>query len=334
MSGQVLPGAGAAELLPYRVGALMYSPALRPFPDGCLREKHGCLDSLAFCLEDAVADEALPEAECMLRETLRRVQTGDIDAAGVLLFVRVRSPEHLRRMRDSLGAAESVLMGYILPKFDLANAEAYARELGTWGPPGERPLWVMPILESQGVADAASRRAHLQDLRSILYAMPRVLNLRVGGNDLCHLFGLRRSVHQTIYDIAVVRDILADILNIFSREYVISGPVWEYFGTDAQGAWAAGLRRELAMDRLNGFVGKTAIHPTQLPVIRESLQVCAEDYADALQILNWQPPDLGVAKSAMGSRMNEVNCHTAWAQRTARLAAVYGIREVHDGDPV
>ena len=48
---------------------------------------------------------------------------------------------------------------------------------------------------------------------------------------------------------------------------MLSGPVWEYFGEDLQGAWAEGLRQELALDRLNGFIGKTAVHPAQLPII-------------------------------------------------------------------
>ena len=89
----------------------------------------------------------------------------------------------------------------------------------------------------------------------------------------------------------------------------------------------SGLRRELELDRLNGFTGKTAVHPTQLPIICQTMQVSAEDYEDARSILGWSAGDYGVAKSAGGSRMNEVKCHAKWAEHVCKLAAVYGIRE-------
>ena len=149
----------------------------------------------------------------------------------------------------------------------------------------------------------------------------------MGGNDFCNLYGLRRSVRQTIYDIGVVRDILVDILNVFSVDYIVSGPVWEYFGNDPDGDWAKGLRRELELDRLNGFVGKTVIHPSQIPLVAESLKVSRSDFEDAEHILHWEDNTLGVAKSADGSRMSEVNCLGRWADRVSALGRIYGIRE-------
>ena len=101
----------------------------------------------------------------------------------------------------------------------------------------------------------------------------------------------------------------------------------EYFGSNPNDEWAEGLRRELALDRLNGFVGKTAVHPSQIPVIYESMKVSESDYNDAVQILNWQPDSLGVSKSNDGSRMNEVKCHSKWARRIKIMGDIYGIRE-------
>ena len=118
-----------------------------------------------------------------------------------------------------------------------------------------------------------------------------------------------------------------DILNVFAADYVVSGPVWEYFGADAEGEWARGLKKELELDLLNGFIGKTAIHPSQLPVIFNSLKVRPADYQDALNILGWQKDGLGVAKSADGSRMNEVKCHGKWARKIIMLGDIYGFQE-------
>jgi citrate lyase beta subunit len=168
----------------------------------------------------------------------------------------------------------------------------------------------------------------LYSIKEILDSVSEyVLNVRVGGNDFCNIFGLRRKSHQTIYDIGVVRDILVDILNVFSSDYVVSGPVWEYFGKNADGEWAKGLRRELELDRLNGFIGKTAIHPEQLPIIRESLMVDADDYADSIKILDWKADKMAVEASSDKSRMNEVKCHTNWARKTFILGNLYGIKE-------
>ena len=142
-----------------------------------------------------------------------------------------------------------------------------------------------------------------------------------------NLFGLRRKVNQTIYDIGVIRDILSDIINVFSHDYVISGPVWEYFGDSVDAAWADGLRREMKLDFLNGFIGKTAIHPAQLPVIFDGMKVSRSDYEDAQSILAWNRKGYAVAKSSDGSRMNEVKCHTRWAEKINCLGSLYGITE-------
>ena len=119
------------------------------------------------------------------------------------------------------------------------------------------------------------------------------------GNDFSNLYGLRRPVDATVYSAGIVRDILVDILNVFARDYVVSGPVWEYFEDKKGNAWSEGLRQELELDRINGFIGKTAIHPSQLPYIYESLQVTRTDYEDARQLLRWDVDKLGVVKSVV-----------------------------------
>lgn len=79
---------------------------------------------------------------------------------------------------------------------------------------------------------------------------------------------------------------------------------------------------------LNGFVGKTVIHPNQIPVVTESLKVKKQDYDDAMEILSWSgDKELLVGGSAQKERMNEVNTHLRWAKRTAALASIYGVQE-------
>lgn len=318
------------ELLPYMVGGLLYVPAVNESAaDKIIAGAYPQLTSVAFCLEDAVMDKALGQAERTLLKTLGKIQYADRNGLEIpLIFVRVRSPEHLRHISGMLGKAEEILTGYILPKFDLSNAGEYISIIEKLNSDRRRRLFAMPILESGMIADKYGRVGVLSELHKLLSAAREfILNIRVGGNDFCNLYGLRRSVNQTIYDVGVVRDILVDILNVFVCDFVVSGPVWEYFGKNYGEAWADGLRRELELDRLNGFIGKTAVHPSQLPIIAESLKVSADDHEDALSVLSWDSQELGVSKSVGITRMNEVKCHAKWAERIRILGEIYGIRE-------
>ena len=319
-------------VLQYALGGLLYCPALNPkASDFITTKKYAGLRSVSLCLEDSVGDNFVEEAENCLYNTfesiyreiiLENVRKSELP----LIFVRVRSAEQLLRIYEKICDYE-LLTGFILPKFDRRNAASYI-EVMTEINSGKQNIYCMPILESTEVIDLKSRLQAITEIKSAVDTISKlVLNIRVGGNDFCSRFGFRRPADRTIYDITVVRNTLADIFNVFGRDYVVSAPVWEYFGNDPDGQWAKGLRAELAMDRLNGFIGKTAIHPTQLPVINESLTVSEEDYKDALSILNWNDGDgLAVAKSPSGGRMNEVKVHENWARKTVTLASIYGVK--------
>lgn len=319
------------EALQYSLGALLYTPASNvAVADRVLNHYWPQLTSLSLCLEDSIQDNGLKQAEEQLKETLRLLHEADANELPLIL-VRVRNPEHFLHVHQLISEFEEVLTGFIFPKFDLSNGEAYLSALQTINRNAKKPLYCMPILESRQIASALSRKESLQEIRALLDRYSDlVLNVRVGGNDFSNLYGLRRKVSQTIYDLGVVRDILMDILNVFSDAYVVSGPVWEYYGDDARAPWAIGLKRELELDRANGFMGKTCIHPSQIALINQSMKVSREDYEDARQILGWGDDVLGVAGSHRGNRMNEVRCHSRWAQMILCRAQTFGIDEGYD----
>ncbi|MBR4696695.1 MAG: HpcH/HpaI aldolase/citrate lyase family protein [Selenomonadaceae bacterium] len=318
------------ENMPYRLGGLLYMPAFQDnIADKIARKEIPCLTSLAFCLEDSIRDAYVKEAEAVLARTLFDLSRRELPEADLpMIFVRTRSAGHLRSLYEEYDVIREMATGFILPKFDLGNAEAYLETVRDLNRESRRRVYIMPILESRMIADLATRREALVALKAMLDdARPYVLNVRVGGNDFSNLYGLRRSIRETIYDMGVVRDILMDILNVFSQEYVVSGPVWDYFDNGSGDEWKMGLERELALDRLNGFIGKTAIHPSQLPLIHRSLAVEREDYEDACALLDWDSHRAGVARSKRGNRMNEFKCHSAWAKRIKILGDIYGVRE-------
>ncbi|MBR2337165.1 MAG: HpcH/HpaI aldolase/citrate lyase family protein [Clostridia bacterium] len=310
----------------YRVGALLYIPAVY---DLSVVDKiaRGDFKSVAFCLEDSIADDAVEQAEINLKRILTAIKERKI-ANLPMIFIRPRSPKHLERVHNAIMGQIDIVSGYVLPKFDMSNANEYKAIFLEINKQSQTPLYMMPILESRLIAQKSTRTEELYQIKAVLDSISEyVLNVRVGGNDFCNLFGIRRRVNQTVYDAGVVRDILIDILNVFSLDYVVSGPVWEYYGKDENGDWAKGLKRELELDLLNGFVGKTSIHPEQIPIIYKSLRVDKNDYQDALSILGWHSSRLGVFSSANHSRMNEVKCHRKWAERIFILASIYGIKE-------
>ncbi len=320
-----------SEFLPYKLSGLLYAPAInKSVAEKIINNKYPKLTSMAFCLEDSIMDDALHQAESDLVKTLEFIRKNSSPNQELpLLFVRIRTPQHMEYIHNLLGENEKILAGYILPKFDLSNAVKYRNLIVKFNQSRKKILYIMPILESRMIAYKSTRLNVLLAIRENINEMRKyILNIRVGGNDFSNIYGLRRSVSQTIYDIGVIRDILVDILNIFASDYVVSGPVWEYFGNDPDGKWAEGLKNELVLDRLNGFIGKTAIHPSQIPIIYESMKVSKSDYNDAVNILNWNSENMGVGKSYDGSRMNEVKCHSKWAKRIKIMGDIYGIKEI------
>ena len=322
------------KLLPYSVGGLLYTPALnRTIVNKIINDEIPALTALTFCLEDSIMDDSLEEAERQLKDSLERISSSG-KAIAPLLFVRVRTPQHLKRIHCLLGEEKKVLTGYVLPKFDLTNANEYAKLINQInGELNNHKLYIMPILESQSIANIGARVDVLWEIKSILNSVkPYVLNIRVGGNDLSNMYGIRRTPNRSIYDCGVIRDILVNIVNVFASDYVVSGPVWEYFESrtlDRQ--WEIGLRNEIELDLLNGFFGKTAIHPSQLPIIFDELKVSENDYSDAMSIVNWQDSGLVVGKSD-ASRMNEVKCHSKWAEKILVRAKIYGIKAINSAE--
>ena len=309
----------------YEVGALLYCPANAHsgVPEALEGEKISQPFSLAFCLEDTVAEEGVAEAEAALYQTLRKISAARREREFYLprIFIRVRSPRQMRELAERYGEFSQILRGFIRPKFFVDNCGPYIQAIQSIS--GEYQY--MPILESPAMVDLPGRYSGLVQVRDALEAVSdQILNIRVGASDLSHVFGLRRHVGSTIYDLLPVARLLCDIVTTFAGQYVVSGPVWEYYGGPG---WDTGLRRETEQDLLSGFTGKTVIHPNQIPVVNRCLQVSQSDYLDACRILNWEPdsPHL-VSASTEATRMNEYNTHFRWAQRVSCLARIYGVR--------
>ncbi|MCW2621166.1 MAG: Citrate lyase beta subunit, partial [Frankiales bacterium] len=311
--------------------------------------------SHVWCLEDSIAHDAVPAAQANVVASLRALTDRD---RLPLLFVRVRTPEQLVEIVRQAGDSTRHLTGFVLPKFAPgASGEAWMQAVDQACAEAGTELYAMPVLEHEQLAWVETRAEHLAGLRALLDRhRSRVLAVRVGGTDLCGLFGIRRDRETTIWEVAVVRDMLSDVLNVFGRrgDYVVSGPVWEHFAgsdrlfksqlreTPFENHRSLRLRerlmrddvdellREVALDRANGFAGKTVIHPTHVSVVNALQAVVRDEYDDALTVLAGAGTG-GVVRSPSGGKMNELGPHALWAEQVAARAAVYGVLAEADG---
>lgn len=317
-------------LSPYQVGALLYCPANGhdSIVDSLINQSFPSPFSLAFCLEDTVRDEDVEDAEVQLFQTLSKIAKAHSanDFFLPLIFVRIRSAAQLDKLIRKFSVFSDILTGFIIPKFFIESCDPYIDVIKRYQNIPAYDFWYMPIFESSTMIDLSTRYQNLSATKKRLSAVQdRILNIRVGGNDLLHAFSLRRHATDSIYDVRPVSNLLADIVATFSDSYVISGPVWEYYSGPN---WKEGLQRELELDMLNGFIGKTVIHPNQIAVVNNSLKISRADFEDASSILNWDEKDRQlVSSSAQCSRMNEYNTHFRWAKKTLALASIYGIRD-------
>lgn len=333
----------------------MYMPGTKDFTEKILSHAMPGLTSIVLDFEDACRDEDLEDAEenvLGLLETVgRALDLGDVDDDAVpMIFCRVRTPEQFADFSKKLEKKHMrALCGINFPKFDTTNGELYCEILRELNERNGEIVYGMPILESASIAYKESRLEELLAIKAIVDANEDlILHIRVGGTDFSGIFGVRRGVDYTIYDIMAVRSCLADIINVFGRnnEYVVSGPVWEYFRASSKMKFedipvvnvenvlvkrvpifnneVDGLLREIILDKANGFVGKTVIHPTHVKFVNAMEAVTREEYEDALQILGRSS---GVVKSSVANKMNEIRPHHNWAEKIYLRSRAYGVIE-------
>ncbi|MHA5051250.1 HpcH/HpaI aldolase/citrate lyase family protein [Streptomyces sp. SD15] len=342
-----------ARVLAAALGATLYSPATRPrLADDVVKQAGRGVVSMVLCLEDSIDDAEVVGAE----ENLVRQFADLAGRSGTelpLLFVRVREPAQIPDLVRRLGPTVRLLSGFVLPKFTEERGVPFMEALGAAESASGRRLFAMPVLESPGLLYLESRRETLEGIsRTVDKYRDRVLALRLGVTDFCSAYGLRRAPDMTAYDVQIVASVIADVVNMLGRAdgtgFTVTGPVWEYFrvqermfkpqlrrspftpeAEDLRNALIEhdldGLLREIALDRANGLLGKTCIHPSHVPAVHALSVVTHEEYSDAQDILRPERGGGGVLRSAYTNKMNEVKPHRAWAERTLQRAEVFGV---------
>ncbi|CAM5500839.1 HpcH/HpaI aldolase/citrate lyase family protein OS=Streptomyces cyaneofuscatus OX=66883 GN=G3I52_05520 PE=4 SV=1 [Streptomyces cyaneofuscatus] len=260
--------------------------------------------SMVLCLEDSIDDAEVVDAEANLVRQFAQLAERDATGTGLpLLFVRVREPSQITDLVDRLGTSVRMLSGFVLPKFTEERGTLFLEALAEAEAACGQRLFAMPVLESPELLHLETRGEVLQGIaRSVDKYRERVLALRLGVTDFCSAYELRRAPDMTAYDVQIVGSVIADVVNVLGRAdgtgFTITGPVWEYFrrqermfkpqlrrspfleGSAEELRTALiehdldGLLREIELDRANGLLGKTCIHPSHVAPVH-ALSVAA-----------------------------------------------------------
>lgn len=313
----------------YSVGALLYCPANNEsIANSIINNRFGKHFSLALCLEDTINDKFVSEAEDILVKSLDKIYCTSLEKDFFMpkIFIRIRSPKQMQNIYSRLSDHASIVTGFIIPKFSPDNADSYIEMIIHLNDLSPTPVYMMPIYENSCLIDLRTRYNILYELKDKLDKIEdRVLNIRVGGNDLCHIYGFRRHDNESIHKIRPIANIFSDIITVYGTDYVVSGPVWEYFSGSN---WKEGLKEELNDDILCGFTGKTVIHPNQIEVVNEAYKVNKNDLSAARSILNWDTSSHSyVSADIAKERMDELKTHTNWAKRILLLAENFGVKD-------
>ncbi len=241
----------------------LFVPGSRPelFP----KALGGLADALSFDLEDSVPEARKAEA----RESVGRLlRSPELAASQKTVIVRVNalSGAHFAADLDSVVSSRLDLLN--VPKVESADdihaiAEILSRVEAAHGL--ARPIGILANIESpRGLRQAAA----------IATSHSRIAGLQLGFGDLFSPLGIDRSDPAAVHHVQLAMRLAAG-----------EAGVWAYDAAFAAVDDPAGYRREAEAARRLGYVGKTCIHPSQVPLANETFRPSAEEIAHALRVV-------------------------------------------------
>jgi citrate lyase beta subunit len=238
----------------------LFVPASRP--ELFAKAMAGEADAISFDLEDAVDEAVKDNAREELANFLRALPPNH----GKTIIVRVNglaTPHFEADLRAIVGAGLDLVN---LPKPESADdvrrcAAAIARV--------ERGM----SLDVGILVNIESPRA-LRIAAELALASPRVRGLQLGYGDLIEPLAIDR------YNAGVIEQLMLAV-----RIAAGEANVWAYDGAYANIGDAEGYRREAEMARRLGFLGKSAIHPSQVPLANAVFRPTDAEIAHSLKVV-------------------------------------------------
>jgi citrate lyase subunit beta/citryl-CoA lyase len=224
----------------------------------------GEADAISIDLEDAVDERRKGEARAAVAAFLRSLPPDR--SKTIIVRVNGIATEHF--------AAD--LEAIVGPGLDLVNVPMTE----TAADVRKAAAAIARIEQSRGVAAPVGILANVETPRAfrlaaeIAGADARIAGLQLGFGDLLEPLGIDR------YDPAVVLHFQLGL-----RLAAGEAGVFAYDSAYADVKNADGLRREAETARRLGYLGKSAIHPSQVPVINAAFRPTDEEIAHALRVV-------------------------------------------------
>ena len=220
-------------------------------------------DSLSFDLEDSVDERRKAEARTEVARFLRALP--DRSAKTIIVRVNGLHTPHFEEDVDAIvGPGLNILN---LPKPESAadvraSADAIERaERRT----GAGPVGILANIETPKALRLAA---------DIATASPKVVGLQIGWADLLEPLNIDRGNSAAI-----------ESMQLTVRLAAGEAGIWAYDGAYPNIGDPDGFRREAEASKRLGYIGKSAIHPSQVPIANEVFQPTSEEIARALEIL-------------------------------------------------
>jgi citrate lyase subunit beta/citryl-CoA lyase len=239
----------------------LFVPASRPelFAKALASEA----DALSFDLEDAVDEAMKDEARRTLARFLGALERGH----GKTIIVRVNglaTPHFAADIEAVVGS------GVDLVNLPMPETADDVRECADAIEKAERDAGIEPI----GILANIETPRALRLAAEIASASPRVKGLQAGWGDLIEPLDIDR------YNAPMIESLLLHI-----RIAAGEAGVWAYDGAFANIKDPAGYRREAEASRRLGYLGKSCIHPTQVPLANAVFRPSEAEIAHSLKVV-------------------------------------------------
>lgn len=229
-------------------------------------------DALILDLEDAVAAERRPHARGLVREYLGARR----GARRPALFVRINPLDSAEALADLAAVVPGAPDGIVVPKTgsaaDVVRLDHYLSALEARDGIEPGTTRILPV--------ATETAGSLFQLGSYTGASPRLHGLTWGAEDLPAALGATTNrgpdgelafVYQLARALCLAAAVAAGVqpLDTVHRDF----------------RDLAGLEASATRARQDGFTGKLAIHPDQVPIIQRSFTPTAEELAHASRVI-------------------------------------------------
>jgi citrate lyase beta subunit len=239
----------------------LFVPASRP--ELFAKAMAGPADAISFDLEDAVDEARKADARRELGRFLRSLPRN----SGKTIIVRVNALA-TPHFEDDLHAIACPALDIVnLPKPGSADhVKACAGALAK--------IERVHGLDDIGILVNIETPRALRLAAELAAASPRVVGLQAGWGDLIEPLDIDR------YNPAMIQQLQLQI-----RIAAAEAGVWAFDGAWANIQDAEGFRREAEAARRLGYLGKSAIHPSQVPLANEVFRPTDAEIAHALKVV-------------------------------------------------